>query len=121
MLNSPYNSSAMVSSALPTLLTTVSQAGVQPAGGGINQLAGLGGQQQFYPQQAYPQPVYQQPMMGVPGYGMPQPQYGQAGFGPARVFTSVTQTVEKTFIPFNQMPMPYQAMPPQMAFGSRWY
>jgi hypothetical protein len=123
MLNNPYNSSAMVSSALPTLLSTVSQAsfGPQQPSGGINQLAGLGGQQPMYPQPMSPQPMYPQAMM-MPGYGMPP--YGQAGFPPGgRVVTTVTQTVNKTYIPpMAPMSMPYPGMPmPPMPFGGRFY
>lgn len=122
MLNNPYNSSAMVSSALPTLLTTVSQASFGPQqSAGVNQLAGLGGQQPMYQQPMYPQQqMYPQAMM-MPAYGMPQ--YGQPGYPGGRVITTVTQTVNKTFIPAAApMPMPYPGMQGlQMPFGSRWY
>jgi hypothetical protein len=115
MLNSPYSSSAMTSSALPSLLTTVSQSAFGMQTSGVNQMAGLGGGQQpmsqYPPQMASAQ--YPPQTMTFPPYGgMPFQPAQQPPFPPGAIITNYTrETLSRVYFPTPGYPSPVMQQP----------
>jgi hypothetical protein len=144
MLNSPYTSSALTASSLPTLLTTVSstayssqqtfatnpQFGIQAQQPGASAglpYGGYGPQTMMFPQASPYGGGVPFAAGGYPAVTGGQPVPGQLYYQPGRIITGYTQAMYRAYIPPSisvvpayPTPMAPQAGPMPMGYGPRW-